>query len=192
MNNSHISGRNYFKKYAKLIYFFISLFKVFPFLIIFLNSCFKQSNSKVGLLIRYLFAKVFFLKVGDNVYFASSVVIKNYHKLSVGCNLSLHEFCYIDAAGGIEIGENVSIAHNCSLVSFEHTWNDRTIPIKYNPTILNPIRIGDDVWLGCGVRVLSGTIIENRVIVAAGAVVKGTLESGYLYGGIPARKLKKL
>lgn len=97
-----------------------------------------------------------------------------------GFNLSIHEFSYLDAAGGIEIGDNVSIAHNCSLVSFEHTWTDLETLIKYNPTKLYPIKIGNDVWLGCGVRVLAGTVIEDRVIVA-GAVVKGTLESQVIY-----------
>ena len=132
------------------------------------------------------------LKIAENVYIAENVVLKNSQGLTIGSNFSLHEFSYIDAIGGIEIGDNVSIAHNCSLVSFEHTWNDRETPIKYNSTINHPIFIGDDVWIGCGVRVLSGAVIENRVVVAAGAVVKGTLEAGYLYGGIPARKLKKL
>ena len=74
----------------------------------------------------------------------------------------------------------------------EHTWDILEQPIKYNPTKLGSIKIGNDVWLGCGVRVLSGSVIEDRVIVAAGAVVKGNLESGYLYGGVPVRKLKKL
>ena len=57
---------------------------------------------------------------------------------------------------------------------------------------MHKIKIGNDVWLGCGVRILSGTVIEDRVIIAAGAVVKGHLESGYIYGGVPAKRLKKL
>ena len=137
-------------------------------------------------------AKVYFLKAGNNIYIAALTVIKNQDRLSIGDNFSLHEFSYIDAAGGIELGDNVSIAHNCSLISFEHTWQDSDVPIKYNPTKLDAIKIGNDVWLGCGVRVLAGSIIEDRVVVAAGAVVRGLLETGYLYGGIPARKLKKL
>lgn len=187
-----LSGRNYLDKYGFLINFLISLFKNIPFVINFFKNYLNNNSSKLGSLIRYIWVKVNFNNPGDNIYIAPFVVIKNLDKIKFGNNLSIHEFCYIDAAGRIEIGDNVSIAHNCSLVSFEHTWADLETPIKYNPTKLSPVKIGNDVWLGCGVRVLAGTVIEDRVIVAAGAVVKGTLESGYLYGGIPAKKLKKL
>jgi carbonic anhydrase/acetyltransferase-like protein (isoleucine patch superfamily) len=77
---------------------------------------------------------------------------------------------------------------------------------EYSPTI-----IGDDVTVGHG-AVVHGCEIKDRcligmnavvldkavvgpdVIVAAGAVVLegSVLEPGYLYGGIPARKLKPL
>lgn len=186
-----MSGRDIFKKYSKFVNTFYCFYKLFPdFLSYILLNIFNF--GKVGFLLRYFELKKSSEFVGVNVYIAKQCVFKNTKYFSCGVNLSIHEFCYIDAAGGIEIGDNVSIAHNCSLVSFEHTWSDLETPIKYNPTKLNSIKIGNDVWLGCGVRVLAGTVIEDRVIVAAGAVVKGTLESGYLYGGIPAKKLKKL
>lgn len=185
------NGRYFFSKYSRLIGYIFNIYSVLPF---FLRSILLSmlSFGKVGFLLRYFELKKSSEFVGENVYIAKKCILKNLKYFSCGINLSIHEFSYVDAAGGIEIGDNVSIAHNCSLVSFEHTWADLETPIKYNPTKLNSIKIGNDVWLGCGVRVLAGTVIEDRVIVAAGAVVKGTLESGYLYGGIPAKKLKKL
>lgn len=186
------SGRSYLAKYNILVQFIIKFFTIFPFLIIFFNFFFRNITGKVGAFIRYIWCKVNFREAGNNIYLGAMVILKNTNKISIGSNVSIHEFCYIDADGGIEIGNNVSIAHNCSLVSFEHTWDILEQPIKYNPTKLGSIKIGNDVWLGCGVRVLSGSVIEDRVIVAAGAVVKGNLESGYLYGGVPVRKLKKL
>ena len=63
-----------------------------------------------------------------------------------------------------------------------------SIPICYNPIIDTPITIEDDVWLGCGVRVIGPCKISSRIIIAAGAVVKGVLESGFIYGGIPGKK----
>lgn len=185
------NGRYFFSKYSRLISYIFNIYSILPF---FLRSILLNvlSLGKFGFLLRYFELKKSSVFIGENVYVAKQSVFKNLKYFSCGANLSVHEFCYIDAAGGIEIGNNVSIAHNCSLVSFEHTWADLENPIKYNPTKLNSIKIGNDVWLGCGVRVLAGTVIEDRVIVAAGAVVKGTLESGYLYGGIPAKKLKKL
>ena len=54
------------------------------------------------------------------------------------------------------------------------------------------VRIGSNVFIGARVTVLPGTVIEDRVAVAAHAVVTGRLASGWLYGGMPARPLRKL
>ena len=66
-----------------------------------------------------------------------------------------------------------------------------SIPIKYNKIIIKPVCIENDVWIGCGCRLLGGTIIKTRTIFAAGAVINNRLyESGYIYGGVPAKKIK--
>lgn len=53
------------------------------------------------------------------------------------------------------------------------------------------IVVEDDVWLGYRVTVLSGAHIGRGAVVAAGAVVTGTLEPYGIYGGVPARLIKK-
>lgn len=47
------------------------------------------------------------------------------------------------------------------------------------------------MWLGSDVKVLPGVVIEDGVIVAAGSVVKGKLDAGCLYRGVPARKIRE-
>lgn len=186
-----MNGRDLFSRYSRQLLLMELLYKNTPSILT--KSIHSIAPSKkVRMLLRYFEIRKLGENIGENIYISESVILKNIQKLSIGKNFSLHEFSYLDAIGGISIGENVSIAHNCSLVSFEHTWNHKNKPIKYNPTMNKEITIGNDVWIGCGVRILSGAVIEDRVIIAAGAVVKGTLEAGYLYGGIPARKLKKL
>lgn len=186
-----MNGRYVFEKYEKQIAVLFNTYKYQPlFLKKILKGIIAPKNLK--LLLRYFDLKIEAKSIGINIYIADNVLLKNTKLLSIKDNFSIHEFSYVDAAGGIDIGNNVSIAHNCSLISFEHSWDDNEVPIKYNKTLLKQIKIGNDVWIGCGVRILSGTIIEDRVVVAAGSVVKGTLESGFLYGGVPVRKLKKL
>ena len=58
-----------------------------------------------------------------------------------------------------------------------------------NADIFGRITIGNNVFIGADVIVLAGSNIGNNVIVGAGAVVKGVLESGYVYAGIPAKKI---
>ena len=61
--------------------------------------------------------------------------------------------------------------HISTLITTNHTWNDTTIPIKYNEVSKGKIVIKDDVWIGCGVRVLSNVTIKQRSVVAAGSIV---------------------
>lgn len=148
---------------------------------------------KIGVAIRFILLKSMLKSIGKNVYVGRYVKIKNFKSLSLGDNVSIHEFSYIDALGGIKIGNNVSIAHSSSIVSFEHTYQDNFSPIKYNDLLLRKIEISDDVWVGCGVRLLSGCTIKHRVIIAAGAVVNSNqLESNAIYAGVPARKVKEI
>ncbi|NDY92602.1 acyltransferase [Ideonella livida] len=55
-----------------------------------------------------------------------------------------------------------------------------------------PVRIGRNVFLGARVTVLPGAVIEDGVVVAAHAVVRGRLASGWVYGGVPAQPLHRL
>ena len=64
--------------------------------------------------------------------------------------------------------------------------------MAYQGAVINKINIGSDVWIGARVTILSGVEIKKRVVVGAGSVVTSDLESGYVYGGVPAKKIKKL
>jgi hypothetical protein len=56
-----------------------------------------------------------------------------------------------------------------------------------------PIRIGDNVTVGAAATVLAGVTIGDGAVVSAGAVVpKGTrIEQGEIWGGVPAKLLKR-
>jgi acetyltransferase-like isoleucine patch superfamily enzyme len=53
------------------------------------------------------------------------------------------------------------------------------------------IRVGDDVWLGTGAKVLDGVTLGSRVVVGANAVVTGDLPDGAIAAGVPARVLRR-
>ena len=141
---------------------------------------------------RYVFILGLAKKVGDNIRIGQGVIIDNISELQIGNNVSLNSYCYLIASGGITIGNNVSIAHHSSIVAESHTWDDVTIPICYNKLIPTPVVIEDDVWVGCGVRIIGPAHIRNRTIIAAGAVVKGELDTHKIYGGIPAKVIKTI
>jgi len=145
-----------------------------------------------GVGIRYMLAVRLVKSIGENVFIGRGVEIKSCENLEIGLNVSIHKDCYIDAIGGLIIKDNVSIAHNCSILTFEHTWGNRDEPIRSNPVKLNSVKIENDVWVGCGCRILSGVTIGSRSIVAAGAVVSKNVEQGSLVGGVPAKLIKRI
>lgn len=144
------------------------------------------------ILIKYCYYKRVFKSCGSNVSIHPDVRIIHPDKISVGNNVSIHSLCYIDGEGGIVIGNNVSIAHNVSILSFNHTWEEVMSPIKYNPKSYKSVLIADDVWIGCGSRLMAGVKISNRCIIASGSVVTKDCESHGLYAGIPAKLIKKI
>lgn len=71
------------------------------------------------------------------------------------------------------IGNNVSIGHNA---------------------IVHGCTIHDNVLVGMGAIIMDGCVVESNSIIGAGSVVTQNthLESGYIYAGIPAKKIKAL
>lgn len=162
------------------------------FLLNFIWNRLSNSESKIPLFFRYLYIKKYSEKCGENIYLGKNITIKNIKNLILGDNISIHAGSYIDAAGVIIIKSNVSIANQSSIISFEHSWKDKKLPIKYNKVILGEILIDNDVWIGTGCRILSGVTLNSRSIIAAGAVVNKNVESNTIVGGIPAKIIKKI
>jgi carbonic anhydrase/acetyltransferase-like protein (isoleucine patch superfamily) len=71
------------------------------------------------------------------------------------------------------LGNNVSVGHRA---------------------IVHGCTIHDNVLVGMGAIVMDHAVVESNVLIAAGAVVleNSHLESGYIYAGVPAKKVKKL
>jgi virginiamycin A acetyltransferase len=52
------------------------------------------------------------------------------------------------------------------------------------------IEIGNDVWIGLNVIILSGVKIGDGVVIAAGSVVTKSIPAYSIYGGVPAKFIK--
>jgi galactoside O-acetyltransferase len=54
------------------------------------------------------------------------------------------------------------------------------------------IVLGNNIFIGAQCIILPNTAIEDNVVIASNSTVKGRLESGYLYGGNPAKRIKEI
>lgn len=150
------------------------------------------TNFKFQIAIRHLVVKSILKKSGKKLYIGKHVTLKNIEGCSFGDNVSIHDLSYIDGYGSIKIGDNVSVAHSCSIISSSHTWGDPTKPIKYNPVSKGNVTINSDVWIGCGVRILNNVQIGSHTIIAAGSVVNKNIDNGWLAAGVPVALKKKI
>ena len=188
-----MTGRELFRRLSPVIKLGNFVFALLPGPVVrALWPLFRSLPWGAGILIRYFFAKRLFKSCGDNVMLAQGVVVKYWENITIGSNVTIHEWCFLDGIGGIDIGDNVSIAHGSSLVSFEHTFADADVPIKYNPLRHEAVSVASDVWIGAGVRILAGSQLAQRSVLAAGAVFKERQARSGLYAGVPARYVKDL
>lgn len=109
--------------------------------------------------------------------------------LRVGRNVFINHGCTLSDIGGIEIGDDVLIAPNVSLLSSGHPVD----PLDRRRRVTAaPISIGRNVWIGAGATVLQGVTIGDDSVVAAGAVVVDDVPAATLVAGVPARVLREV
>jgi len=106
-------------------------------------------------------------------------------RLGFRCRVNPYSVLY--GHGGLTIGDHVRIAAHCVIVPANHGIALDGELIAEQPMNKRGIRIGNDVWLGAGVRVLDGAVIGDGCVVGAGAVVRGDLEAYGIYAGVPAK-----
>lgn len=157
-----------------------------------LLALFRNTPGHIGEAIRFILVRRLADECGHCVRIAEGVILKNIEGLQLGDHVSLHPMCYIDAYGGIRIGNDVSIAHATSILSTEHDYDAPGEMIRDAKVVSRPVEIGDNVWIGCGVRILAGVRVASTAVVGAGAVVTRDVAAGHVVAGVPAKPLTVL
>lgn len=169
--------------------------------------------SSICIRLRTLFYKrKYKVKIGKNTWFQGKVELSNDGNISfgnncvicrwscfrtykgfinIGNNCSINSFCHISGNGGVTIGNNVRIATQCVIVSANHNFESMDIPIYLQGETRKEIIIGDDCWLGAGVKVLSGVTIGKGSIIGAGSVVNKDIPEYSIVVGVPGKVIKK-
>lgn len=112
------------------------------------------------------------------------------YNIRIGQNFySNYNLVILDEAP-VVIGDNVFIAPDCGIYTAGH-------PIDY--TLRNqgleyakPVTIGDNVWIGGGVKILPGACIGSNVVIGAGSVVTGVIPSNVVALGVPCKPVRPI
>ena len=110
------------------------------------------------------------LRVGDKTVFGRDNTINTYLDIEIGGSCIVADWVYI--------------------CDFDHVFEDVNLPIKDQGIVKSPVRIGPDCWIGAKVTVTRGTFVGAGSVLAANAVVRGSVPPGSVMGGVPARVLK--
>jgi len=98
----------------------------------------------------------------------------------------------ITAHQRIEIGDAVFFGQGVFVTDASHGYQDPDVPIGEQWGPHSPVSIGAGTWVGHGAVILPGARIGRNVVVAAGAVVRGTVEDHAVVAGSPARVVRRL
>ena len=136
--------------------------------------------------LRRLYYRCMGAKIGKKSLLFRRVELIKPLGLNMGSSSSVGWFSLLDARGGITIGNNVTVAGYCKLVTAKHDIND---PFFKSSTA--PIVIEDYAWICTNAMILGGVTIGRGAVVAAGAVVTSNVPPMMVVGGVPAKIIKK-
>lgn len=107
--------------------------------------------------------------------------------ITIGMRTFINMGCTFQDWGGITVGDDCLIGHNCTICTVNHDRNpDRRGDMKCSPVV-----IGNKVWIGANVTILPGVTIGDGVIIGAGAVVTRDIAPGVTVAGVPAREIAR-
>lgn len=88
----------------------------------------------------------------------------------------------------VTFGDNVFIAPDCGFYTAGHPldYERRNQGLEY----AYPITVGNNVWIGAGVRVMPGVTIGDNVVIGAGSVVTKDIPSNKIAYGNPCKVVK--
>ena len=113
-------------------------------------------------------------------------------------NFSCGKNCYfgsnmlILAAGGVEIGNNVQVGANVSLLSHQHSFKEKNKLYSEQKNIYKKIVLLDNALICTGATILMGVTIGKNSIVGANAVVHKDVPDNVIVAGVPAKVIRKL
>lgn len=129
------------------------------------------------------------INIGKSCRIQKRVYVGNGNNISIGNHCRINDNVKLD---NVKIGNYVLIARRTQILGKMHRFDDINTPMLLQKAeIQKTTIIEDDVWIGLNVIIMPGLHIKKGCIIAAGAVLTKSTEEYGIYGGIPAKLIKK-
>lgn len=127
----------------------------------------------------------------------SSLCINGHCSIFYGCDIVLFENSkliignsFINSDAKIRCHSLISIGNDCA-ISHDFTIMDSNAHYLNGDNKTKPVIIKDNVWIGTRVTILSGVVVGEGAVIAAGSVVTKDVPEKCLVAGNPARVIKR-
>ncbi|MEK8049868.1 acyltransferase [Ideonella sp. DXS22W] len=146
-----------------------------------------------ALLHRVVFGEVSGGSARPNTRIAPSTCIEHEDRLSLADHVFIGPFCFIEASGGVSVGEGVQVTHHVSIVTHSSHRAQRLLGRRYvgwageRPGwVAGPVVIGPYSFIGPHSLLEAGTTLGRGCIVRAGSVLRGDFPEFSVIAGNPA------
>lgn len=129
-------------------------------------------------------------KTKENFFITAPFWCDYGYNIELGENFySNHNLVILDCAK-VTFGDNVFVAPDCGFYTAGHPIDAerRNAGLEY----AYPITVGNDVWIGGGVRVMPGVTIGSNVVIGSGSVVTKDIPDNVVAAGNPCRVLRPI
>jgi len=105
--------------------------------------------------------------------------------------VTIQQRCHILAANKLVIGKNSLLSFDVMITDIDHEYEAIGVPVGIQKLIVRETKIGENCFIGAGVKIQAGTSLGKQCIVGANSVVRGTFPDFCVIVGTPARIVKR-
>lgn len=116
-----------------------------------------------------------------------NVRILNPTGLTLGDNVELAWDVFIEAGGGVRLGNHVAIGPGTKIWSNNHRFENPDMLIRDQGLENLEVVIGDDVWIGANCIIKPGVTIGSGSVVSAGTILSKSIPEYAIAAGNPGR-----
>jgi acetyltransferase-like isoleucine patch superfamily enzyme len=140
------------------------------------------------------------VEIGKKSMIIDGVIINGKLKIGEYTSINGPNTSIFSKINGVEIGNYCSIARNVTIQEYNHFTDHLSTyyilknyfnePVTTEVFSKGRIIIGNDVWIGANVTILSGAQIGDGAIVGANSVISGKIPPFAIVGGSPAKSIR--
>ncbi len=150
--------------------------------------CISQFPGAAANLLRGRFVAKKARSVGRNLIVMSGTRFRSIENLSIGDEVQIGYDNFIQALGGVSIGDYSMTAPGVKIWSVNHNYRDKNKLITDQGQTTSPVVIGCDVWIAANAFISPGVNLPDGCVVSSGAVVGVKDYKPYsIIAGNPAR-----